>query len=117
MSLRSRLFVAIALTVVLCVGLTVGVGLALTRRAVDRAVLRDVAHQADLVAMSQDVTRTPSPLTNLPMAYFEKQHMVVLKTFDPLPQDAKDRLKHGRPVDGSINFGGEEHFYAARVVS
>jgi two-component system sensor histidine kinase BaeS len=117
MSLRTRLFVAIAVTVALCVGLTVGVGLALTRRAVDKAVLRDVGHQADLVAMSQDVSRTPSPLTNLPMDYFRKQHMTVLKTFDPLPQSARDQLKKGKPVEGTINFGGEDEYYAARVVS
>jgi two-component system, OmpR family, sensor kinase len=117
MSLRRRLFGAIALTVVMCVGLTVAVGLVLTRRAVDRAVLRDVAHQADLVAMSQDVSRTPSPLTNLPTDYFEKQHMTVLKTFDPLPRWARDRLKKGKPVDGSLDFGGEEEFFAARIVS
>ena len=117
MTLRTRLFVAIALTVVLCVGLAVGVGLVLTRRAVDRATLRDVSHQADLVAMSQDVSRTPSPLTNLPMDYFHRQHMTVLKTFDPLSESVQERLKSGKPVDGTINFGGEEEFFAARVVS
>ena len=67
-SLRTRLFRAIALTVALCVGLTVAVGLVLTRRAVDRATLRDVSHQADLIARSQDVNSTVSPLTNLPVA-------------------------------------------------
>jgi signal transduction histidine kinase len=117
MTLRTRLFEAVAVTVVLSVGLTVAVGLVLTRRAVDRAVLRDVSHQADLVAMSQDVSRTPSPLTNLPMDYFHKQHMTPLKTFDPLPQAARDRLKKGQPVDGTVNFGGEDQFFAARVVS
>ena len=55
-SLRTRLFRAIALIVVLCVGLTVAVGLVLTRRAVDAATLRDVSHQADLIAGSQDAT-------------------------------------------------------------
>ena len=38
------------LVVVLCIGLTVGVGLVLTRRAVDKATLLDVSHQADLIA-------------------------------------------------------------------
>ena len=79
-SLRTRLFRAIALTVALCVGLTVAVGLVLTRRAVDRATLRDVSHQADLIARSQDVNSTVSPLTNLPslQPYFDKQHMSYL---------------------------------------
>ena len=60
MSLRRRLFRAIALTVVLCVGITVVIGLVLTRRAVDRATLSDVSHQADLIARSQDVHSTIS---------------------------------------------------------
>ena len=41
-SLRGRLFGAIALTVAICVALTVAVGLVLTRRAVDRGSLRDL---------------------------------------------------------------------------
>ena len=116
-SLRGRLFAAIVLVVVLCVSLTVVVGLVLTRRAVDRGALRDLSHQADLIAISQDVTKTPSPLTNLPTEYFDRQHMIALKTFDPLPDWAKERLKHAKAVDGSVDFGGEGHFFAARVVS
>jgi two-component system, OmpR family, sensor kinase len=117
MSLRRRLFVAIALTVALCVGLTVAVGLVLTRRAVDRATLNDVSHQADLIAMSQDVSKTVSPLTNLPTAYFERQHMRVMLSVDPLPQTAKDRLARGKPANGSVTTNGEDDFFAARIVS
>jgi two-component system sensor histidine kinase BaeS len=116
-SLRRRLFEAIALTVALCVGLTVAVGLVLTRRAVDQATLRDVSHQADLVARSQDVKSTISPLTNLPMDYFHRQKMFVLKTFAPLPGWATDRLEHGKPADGSVHLRGEDQFFAARIVS
>jgi len=116
-SLRRRLFEAIALTVALCVGLTVVVGLVLTRRAVDRATLRDVSHQADLVARSQDVKSTISPLTNLPTDYFRRQKMFVLKTFAPLPRSAQERLARGKPVDGTVHVRGEDQFFAARVVS
>jgi len=63
-SLRTRLFRAIALIVLLCVALTFAVGLALTRRAVDSATLKDLAHQADLIAGSQATAL--SPLTHLP---------------------------------------------------
>jgi signal transduction histidine kinase len=117
MSLRRRLFVAISLTVALSVSLTVAVGLVLTRRAVDRATLRDVSHQADLVAMSQDVKKTISPLTNLPTDYFEKQRMQVLTRIEPLPQWAKDRLARNRPADGSVSIDGTDEFFAARIVS
>src|SRR5436190_8451298 len=102
--LRTRLFGAIALTVALCIGLTVAVGLVLTRRAVDRATLRDVSHQADLVARSQDVKSTISPLTNLPWLepYFRKQHIEPLTHIEVLPQSAKDRLARGKPANGSV---------------
>jgi signal transduction histidine kinase len=118
-SLRTRLFQAIALTVALCVGLTVAVGLVLTRRAVDRATLRDVAHQADLIARSQDVNSTISPLTNLPslQPYFDRQHMSYLTAIGELPAWAKERLAHGSPADGSVTLNGEDEFFAARIVS
>ncbi len=118
-SLRTRLFQAIALTVALCVGLTVLVGLVLTRRAVDRATLNDVSHQADLIARSQDVKSTISPLTNLPslQPYFDRQHLSYLRNIDALPQWAKDKLAHGQPADGSVTLNGDDEFFAARIVS
>jgi two-component system, OmpR family, sensor kinase len=118
-SLRTRLFQAIALTVALSVGITVGVGLVLTRRAVDRATLRDVSHQADLIALSQDVKATVSPLTNLPslQPYFNRQHLSYLTNIDALPQWAKDRLARGKPADGSVTLNGSDEFFAARIVS
>ena len=48
--LRSRLFQAIGVVVLICVAFTIGVGLVLTDRAVKRATLKDLAHQADLIA-------------------------------------------------------------------
>src|SRR5919197_5554 len=48
-ALRTRLFLAIAGIVVLSIGATFGVGLTLTRREVEKATLRDVSHQADLL--------------------------------------------------------------------
>src|SRR4029077_6218928 len=62
-SLRSRLFLAVVLFVVVCVGRAVGVGLVLTRRAVDKATLADVSHQADLIATSQNVNSVILPFS------------------------------------------------------
>jgi signal transduction histidine kinase len=119
MSLRSRLFVAIGLTVVMCVGLTVGVGLVLTRRAVDQATLRDVSHEADLIARSESVVTRVSPLSDLPtlQPYFDRQHMSYLTNIDALPQNAKDRLAAGKGADGSVTLNGVDEFFAARIVS
>ena len=93
--------------------------LVLTRRAVDRATLRDVSHQADLIARSQDVNSTVSPLTNLPslQPYFDRQHMSYLTRIEELPQWAKDKLARGAPADGSVTLNGSDEFFAARIVS
>jgi two-component system sensor histidine kinase BaeS len=118
-SLRSRLFQAIVLVVVLCIGLTVGVGLLLTRRAVDKATLLDVSHQADLIATSQNVNSVIVPFNHLNELgpYFKKQHLEALSHFDPLPQSAKDKLAHNKPADGSVTINGVQLYFAARIVS
>jgi len=50
--LRARLFRAIGVVVLICVALTIGLGLVLTRRAVEKATLQDLTHQAALIAPS-----------------------------------------------------------------
>jgi signal transduction histidine kinase len=118
-SLRSRLFQAIVLVVVICIGLTVGVGLVLTRRAVDKATLLDVSHQADLIATSQNVNSVILPFSKLDQLkpYFDKQHLTPLLNFDPLPQSAKDKLAHNKPANGSVTINGVQLYFAARIVS
>ena len=116
-SLRTRLFRAIALIVLLCVGLTVTLGLVLTRRAVDAATLKDVAHQADLIAGSERIAL--SPLTHLPelQPYFDRQHESTLTNDGALPVSARRALAHGKPVDGSVRLNGQDFFFAARRVN
>ncbi len=115
-SLRSRLFQAIALIVLLCVGLTLGLGLLLTRRAVDEATLKDVAHQADLIAGSQRIAL--SPLTHLPELnqYFARQHETYLVHATKLPAWAQAHLKAGKPAQGSVTIAGTDYFFAAQPV-
>jgi two-component system sensor histidine kinase BaeS len=110
--LRSRLFRAIGLVVLICVALTIGLGLVLTRRAVEQATLRDLAHQADLIAVLQNSTvggvrHTPK----LPRSFLRQQEK--LKT-DPkiLPASARGRLKAG--VQGTLEYGGQRWYFAAR---
>ena len=119
-SLRSRLFAAIVFIVVVCIGLTVGVGLVLTRRAVDKATLLDVSHQADLIATSQNVNNAVIvPFRNLDELgpYFKKQHLFPLRHFDELPDSAKEKLAHNEPADGSVTINGVDMYFAARIVS
>ena len=115
-SLRTRLFRAIALIVLLCVALTFAVGLVLTRRAVDAATLRDLAHQADLIAGSQRTAL--SPLTHLPelQPYFDRQHESYLLSDAELPASARRALARGKPAQGNVTFNGQDLFFAARRV-
>jgi two-component system sensor histidine kinase BaeS len=115
-SLRSRLFQAIALIVLLCVALTLGLGLVLTRRAVDDATLQDVAHQADLIAGSQRIAL--APLTHLPelAPYFARQHEQYRTDSSELPAWAQVQLKRGQAAKGSVRIDGKDYFFAAEPV-
>lgn len=116
-SLRTRLFRAIALIVLLCVALTFGVGLVLTRRAVDAATLKDLSHQADLLA-GQAQTGQLVPLIHLPalQPYLDRQGESTLTNTGALPQWARDAVKKGKPADGTVSLNGQGFFFAARLV-
>src|SRR5260370_11184227 len=115
-SLRSRLFQAILLVVVICIGLTLAVGLVLTRRAVDRGALRDVSHQADLIAGSQGTGIVVTPHFKQLAPYLRQQHERSSANASILPQGAQARLKHGKSADGSVRLSGHDYFFAARHV-
>ena len=112
-SLRARLLQAVGLTVVLCVGLTIAVGLVLTLRAVDDATLKDVEHQAALIAARE--RSSVSAYTDLPRPLFKQQHERALATPDItfLPEPAQIRLLRGRPASGSVSVDGHGYFFAA----
>jgi two-component system sensor histidine kinase BaeS len=121
--LRSRLFRAIGVVVLICVALTIGLGLVLTRRAVEREALRDLARQADLIA---GTARTSvSLLANLPQLrpYFRQQHELVFTSAQvlPLPAQARERLAHGEPVQGTLTYCASgrcaAYYFAGRSVN
>jgi signal transduction histidine kinase len=116
--LRWRLFRAIGVVVLICVALTIGLGLVLTRRAVDKATLRDVAHQADLIAATQ--ATGSSTLKNLearigPM--LNRQHEFVLVRRGDLPKWAQEQLAQHKQVQGTMDFGGDPYYFAARFAN
>jgi len=115
-SLRSRLFQTIGLIVVLCVGLTLGLGLLLTRRAVDEATLQDVVHQAALIAARERVA--VSSFTDLQpvLPEFTKQHETYKLDASFLPVPARERLARNLPADGSVTVDGRSYFFAAQPV-
>jgi len=114
--LRSRLFRAIAVVVLICVALTIGLGLVLTRRAVEQATLQDLAHQADLIAGSQRTAL--SPLTHLPdlKPYFARQQERALTSSARLPGWAQEKLAAGEPAQGSVTIDGVASYFAAQPV-
>ena len=57
--LRSQLFRAIGVVVLICVALTIGLGVLLTHRAVEHATLKDLGQQADVVAAAQSSGVSP----------------------------------------------------------
>jgi two-component system OmpR family sensor kinase len=115
-SLRTRLFQAIAAIVVLCVGLTLALGLLLTRRAVDRATLQDVAHQSALIAERERVAISPFTYLKALRPYLRQQHEIYHTTAAGLPASAQRRLRHGLAAQGSVSFGGHAFFFAAQPV-
>lgn len=115
-SLRTRLFQAIALIVVLCVGLTLALGLLLTRRAVDRATLQDVTHQAAIIAERERVSISPFTYLKPLRPYLKQQHETYHTTAAGLPDSARQLLRKGQPSQGSVTFGGTRYFFAAQPV-
>ena len=115
-TLRTRLFGAIALTVAICVALTVAVGIVLTRRAVDRGALRDLSHQADLVAGSSGANVAVSAGFEKYLPYFARQGEDYRQNAALLPEEARRTLKRTGVVDGSVTLNDVEYFFAARTV-
>ena len=95
---------------------TLGLGLILTRRAVQDATLKDIAHQAELIVGQE--RSALSPLTNLPQLrpYLARQHERYLLDATVLPQSAQERLAAGAPARGSVTLKGTAYYFAAQPV-
>jgi signal transduction histidine kinase len=121
-SLRAQLFAAIGVILLLSAVFTLGVGGLLTRRAVDRATLRDLSHQADLLARREQTDILP--LARLPKLepYLARQNeqVVVLPSLSAKSPFASAEtlreLRSGHSVDGSITVAGASNYFAARRV-
>lgn len=120
-SLRTQLFAAIGLILLLSAALTLGVGGLLTRQAVDRATLRDLSHQADLLAGREQTDIMP--LARLPelKRYLARQNerVIILYSLRSKTRFASEetlrRLRARHAVDGSITIAGTSNYFAARV--
>ena len=116
--LRSRLFLGISVVVLLCVALTIGLGVVLTHRAVQRATLDDVGKQADLIAAElEHSVLTLQTLQARLGPTLNEQHEHVLYDRKDLPAWAQAQLARGQKVQGTMDFGGEPQYFAARSVN
>jgi two-component system OmpR family sensor kinase len=113
-SLRARLLQAIGAVVVLCVALTLGLGLVLTRRAVDKATLQDVAHQADLIAQRERVALKAFVYLKQLKPYFARQDERALISASALPESARAELRRHRAAQGSVTIDGRAYYFAAQ---
>ena len=119
-SLRTQLFAAIGVILLLSAVLTLGVGGLLTLQAVDRATLRDLSHQADLLKRREQ--KDILPLARLPElnSFLARQNeqVVVLSSLQSRSRYASDetlrRLRADHPVNGSITIARTENYFAAR---
>lgn len=102
--------------VLLSVVITLGLGLILTRRAVEDATLRDIAHQAALIVGEE--RSALSPLTNLPQLrpYLARQHERYVLDPAVLPHSAQARLAAGIPATGAVMLEGSAYYFAAEPV-
>jgi len=121
-SLRTQLLAAIAVVVLLATGISLVVGGVLTRRAVDRSILKDVAQQADLLTDRERVALLPlGDLDKLrPFLARQDERAVVAPLDRPstyLSTDAVARLRTERGSKGTVSVDGKDWFYAARPVS
>jgi two-component system sensor histidine kinase BaeS len=109
-SLRSRLFQAIGVVVLICVALTIGLGLVLTRRAVEKATLRDLAHQADLIHKLEPIGGVHH-LPTLPRSFVRQQEKL---STNPriLPVPPPDQFNPA--VQGTLTHKGVRYYFAAR---
>jgi two-component system sensor histidine kinase BaeS len=115
-SLRSRLFQAIAVVVIICVAFTIGLGLVLTRRAVEHATLADLSHQANLIAHSVSNALVPqNALDDLgPFLKRQGERAFSKPSGVPLPAQAQTLLAHRKPADGTLVYNGRDYYFAAR---
>ena len=121
-SLRSRLFLAIGLVAVLSVAVAFLIGAVLTRRAAERATLRDVAAKADLIQVREQGSLNPLGRLDLLRRFLrERGERVRRVQLDGssvyLPPGRAELVRQGQPSNGTVTVDGTRYFFAARLVA
>ena len=118
---RARwVLIAVLIAVLICVAVALGFALILSRRSVERARLQDLGHQADLIAAAhRPADSSLKSLQPRVQAILNKspQHEIFLYKRRDLPVWAQARLAAHQPVQGTMNFGGDSYYFAARSLN
>jgi two-component system sensor histidine kinase BaeS len=117
-SLRSRLFLGIAGTVLVSLVVTVLAGALLTRRSLERSAVEALERQVDLIAAQRHAVPQPDAETALGRFLATDQQRLAILGQDQaellLPASAADRLRSGSPASGSLDVRGTPFLYAAQ---
>ena len=113
--LRSQLFRAIGVVVLICVALTIGLGIVLTRRAVEHATLKDLGQQADVIAAAQSSGVSPLVPPRIRESLAREGERILYNPKD-LPAWAQERLADRQPAQGTMSYGvpSAGYYFAAR---
>jgi signal transduction histidine kinase len=118
-SLRARLFVAIALSILLSIGVTLGVGVVLTRSAVRRSAVTQLAREADLLAVKEQTAPLTGPQLRAVRTLLRRQgeRLLILTAAAGgalLPDPIRAALEAGTGAEGSATVEGVDVLYAIR---
>jgi len=115
-SLRARQFAAIAIAVLISVGVTFILSFVLVQRSVQHEAVRALGRQAALIAAQERAS--PKPLTSLGVFFETQQERLAIISLSQaallLPPAGGARLREGRPAHGTVEVGGRRYLYAAR---
>src|SRR5436309_8739662 len=97
------------------------IGSVLTRRAVERATLKDVSHQTDLLAEREKLSIVPLARLKQFQPVLHRQHELTrsprLNRPTPfLTGEQRAELLARRKVEGTQRFNGTTYFFSARRV-
>ncbi len=118
MSLRSRLFLGIAGTVIVSLVVTVVAGALLTRRSLEATALSSLERQVDLIATQR--RQAPARDVETELGRFlatDEQRLAILTPEQAellLPEAAGERLEAGSVASGKVGVRGTQFLYAAR---
>ena len=136
-SLRWRLFAAILGAVLVAVGISLALGIVLTRGAVSDTIREDVSRQAEQLANRErsgqsaplppppgapGVRPGPAPRGAIPLPPPGAEPAPIPLVFglsrarDVLPADALAGLREGKQIEGTFTRNGEKQIYAAQRV-